>query len=238
MESVATVPTVGQLTLGVDIGQKVDPTAICLAEAVERNGETHFLIRHLERLDLGTAYPLVTKRLEAIVAGIRRRLLDHRVAYESAVGRWEARGDPMDEAGVRMFVDATGVGLPVCDVLAAAGVPVVPTYFTHGDRRTEEIGQVRLGKAWLVSRLKTLAQTNRLHLPTTSDAEAMRRELMDYEIRVDENANDRYGAFKVGAHDDLVTAVGLAVQTDRRPSWSDYDPDNHFASFLCEAGVA
>ncbi|MDQ3700038.1 MAG: hypothetical protein M3442_03845, partial [Chloroflexota bacterium] len=40
------------------------------------------------------------------------------------------------------------------------------------------------------------------------------RELLDYEIRVDERANDTYGAFKVGAHDDLVTAVGLAIQAD------------------------
>ena len=30
-------------------------------------------------------------------------------------------------------------------------------------------------------------------------------------------ANDRYGAFKVGTHDDLVTALGLAVQLDREP---------------------
>lgn len=40
---------------------------------------------------------------------------------------------------------------------------------------------------------------------------------MDYEIRVDENANDKYGAFKVGTHDDLVTSLGLAVQWS--PEW-------------------
>jgi hypothetical protein len=38
--------------------------------------------------------------------------------------------------------------------------------------------------------------------------------LEDYEIRVSEDANDKYGAFRTGAHDDLVTALGLAVQTD------------------------
>jgi hypothetical protein len=37
---------------------------------------------------------------------------------------------------------------------------------------------------------------------------------MNFEIRVDEKANDRYGAFRVGTHDDLVTALGLAVQVD------------------------
>jgi hypothetical protein len=42
----------------------------------------------------------------------------------------------------------------------------------------------------------------------------LRNELLDYEIKFDQNANDCYGAFKTGAHDDLVTAVGLAAQVD------------------------
>jgi hypothetical protein len=35
--------------------------------------------------------------------------------------------------------------------------------------------------------------------------------LPNREINSDDNANDRYGAFKVGTHDDMVTALGLAV---------------------------
>lgn len=58
----------------------------------------------------------------------------------------------------------------------------------------------------------------RLHLPRTAEAETLAEELLDYEIRVDQDANDRYGAFRVGAHDDLVTALGLAVQLDYRPA--------------------
>jgi hypothetical protein len=54
--------------------------------------------------------------------------------------------------------------------------------------------------------------------PETAEARALASELIDYEIRVDENANDRYGAFKVGKHDDLVTAIGLAVQPVRQPN--------------------
>ena len=44
----------------------------------------------------------------------------------------------------------------------------------------------------------------------------MSGELLNYELRVDEDANDKYGAFRVGTHDDLVAALGLAVQVDRR----------------------
>src|SRR5207249_8948868 len=60
-----------------------------------------------------------------------------------------------------------------------------------------------------------LFQGERLHLPPGHpEAQTMTDELLDYEIRVDKNANDTYGAFRVGTHDDLVTALGLATQED------------------------
>jgi len=209
------------LTLGVDIGQRVDPTAIALADAeVRQDGEVHYAIRFLERLPLGTSYLMVTKRIAEIHGNL--------CAQMGTAG--------VDGARLRLFLDATGVGQPVADTLAAAGVPVTAVYFTHGDRRTVENGEVRLGKGWLVSRLKTLAQTGRLHLPKTSESVAMQTELLDYEIRVDDNANDRYGAFKTGAHDDLVTAVGLAVQEDPPPGWAPLSPE--VSAWFRAAGIA
>ncbi len=187
--------------MGVDIGQKRDPTAICVVQPEDRRvaltTERHFVVRHLERLPLGTPYPEVARRVAAIVAGVKKR-----------TGR-----SPL------LYVDATGVGIPIVDLLreqAPSRQPIVAVYFTHGDRRIEDRAggyrQVKLGKAFLVSRLQALLQCQRVHLPRTSEASALARELLDYEIRVDEDANDRYGAFRVGTHDDLVTALGLAVQ--------------------------
>ena len=48
--------------IGVDIGQKRDPTAICVVESEERLEENnrevwHYMVRHLERLPLGTPVP-------------------------------------------------------------------------------------------------------------------------------------------------------------------------------------
>jgi hypothetical protein len=108
----------------------------------------------------------------------------------------------------------------VVDVLRNAGVEaqLVPVYFTYGDRRVETNRLITLGKAWLVSRLQALLQSKLLHLPRTEESEALSEELLTYEIRVSEDANDKYGAFKVGAHDDLVTALGLAVQETRVPA--------------------
>jgi hypothetical protein len=88
----------------------------------------------------------------------------------------------------------------------------IACYFVHGERRTKVGCEVRLGKAWMVSRLQALAQTGRLHLPQSAGAEAARKELLDYEIRVSDDGHDSFGAFKTGRHDDLVTAIGLAVQ--------------------------
>jgi hypothetical protein len=88
-----------------------------------------------------------------------------------------------------------------------------PIAFTHGDTFDPVSG--RLGKALLVSRLQVLFDERLTDLPKGDpEAEAMARELRDYEIHVEPNANELYGAFKVGSHDDLVTALGLACLED------------------------
>jgi hypothetical protein len=200
----------------VDIGQKRDPTAVCVAETDYRTVgtriDTHYLIRHLERLPLGTPYPRVAERVAEITTQVRTR----------------TREDPT------IYVDATGVGQPIVDLLWER-IPegwVVPVYFTHGDRRVETregVGvRISLGKAHMVSRLQALLQSRRLHLPGSREAETLTQELQNYEIRVSEDANDRYGAFRVGTHDDLVTALGLATQSDQAPwrlqSWASHRP--------------
>jgi hypothetical protein len=113
-------------------------------------------------------------------------------------------------------LDSTGVGAPLADLLVDHDTSVTAVYFVAGEHRTVAGGEVRLGKAFMVSRLQSLLQTDRLHLPDTSEARQLARELLDFEIRVDERANDLHGAFKVGSHDDLVTALGLAVH--QRPA--------------------
>lgn len=57
----------------------------------------------------------------------------------------------------------------------------------------------------------------RIHLPKTEEAVALQKELKNYTIRVNENANPEFGAFKVGTHDDLVTALGLACLSESVP---------------------
>jgi hypothetical protein len=198
-------PPSSSVTIGMDVGQRIDPTAFVVLEAewraVDGRREVHFLGRHVERLPIGTPYPAVATRAAEIADKLRERT---RTAPD-------------------LFLDATGVGTPVFDALKAARVwaTLYPVFFNHGDRlvweQSGDLVQVKLGKAWLVSRLQSLFQHNRLHLPDTPETTVLAKELSDYEIRVDEDANDKYGAFKVGTHDDLVTALGLACLRDPLP---------------------
>jgi len=202
----------GVVVVGVDIGQKHDPTAIAVVEHEWRQNEgreeDHWLVRHLERLPLGTPYPQVADRLAEVVGNVKKRKCE--IRQHSPWGGYEVR---TLAPSVTTYVDATGVGQPVADEIAGRGLSVTACYFTHGDKRTEEgWSTVKLGKAWLVSRMQTLLQGGRIHLPKTQETQRLAQELLDYEIRISEDANDRYGAFKVGTHDDLVTALGLAVQ--------------------------
>ena len=72
-------------------------------------------------------------------------------------------------------------------------------------------GEIRVGKAFLVSRLQALLQTGRIRPPETEEARRLGEELADYEIRVNQKANLVAGAMRAGTHDDLVTALALAV---------------------------
>lgn len=208
--------TISQIVIGVDIGQRVDPTAIAVVQEEMRGKHEHYLVRYLSRLPLGTPYPGVVDRLKEVTISVkeitRKELMSRRTYFDGADLEGLGRGL---NARMTMFVDATGVGQPVMDLLKGAGVKATAVYFTHGDRRTKDEAGVKLGKAWLVSRLQALLQTERIHLPDTPEAKVLAKELLDYEIRLEENANDKYGAFKVGTHDDLVTALGLAVQGEK-----------------------
>ena len=216
------------LVIGVDIGQKRDPTAVAVAELSEDTLPA-FMIRFLERLPLQTPYPDVAERVATIARGAAQQR--YKPATASRIDGRSFFTTPAETISLRLVTDITGVGRPVHELieaavrdvgtgLAALGVPyprLVPATFTHGDRlnRAEDGGK-SVGKAYLVSRLQALLQTGRIKLPRTREAEALAKELLDYEIRIDTDANEKYGAFKVGTHDDLVTALGLACLEDWR----------------------
>lgn len=203
----------GTVVIGVDIGQKQDPSAVVVVELLKPQGNTLkdstgakivslFYVRHVERMELGTSFVNVASRVGDIV----RNLVDRNLSEQP-----------------RLVVDATGLGAPVTelihDSLQGTSVTPISATFTHGDRFEVKwrLKEWKVGKAYLVSRLQVLLQCKRIKLPQTDEAQQLANELLEYEIKVDQDANDKYGAFKVGTHDDLVTALGLAVLLGKRP---------------------
>jgi hypothetical protein len=197
------------VNIGVDIGQVSDPTAIAVVRQVRETdmplSKAQFNCHFLERLPLGTGYADVANRVAEVVSGVCAR----------------------EERRPSLYVDITGVGRPVAEMMIAAlkerqkeepktRWEFIGCSFTHGDRLKmgDWVGPWReasVGKAFLCSRLQALLQTGRIRWPRTAETEQLKKELLAYEIKVDADANDRYGAFKVGTHDDMVTALGLAV---------------------------
>jgi len=205
----------------VDIGQRVDPSAIVVAELERRSVSRHvsqvypppdferrpipeytqYLIRHIERLPIGTSYPDVVRRLAAVVDSLERLMQDGKMGFHRP----------------HLLVDITGVGRPVFEMLKGAlrGRPSRLTGVTFSSGEHLAQGSLRdeivVGKAYLVSRMQSLLQTGRLQLPQTEAAKQLIEEMQDYEIRVSDAGRLTAGAFKSGTHDDLATALALAV---------------------------
>jgi hypothetical protein len=79
------------------------------------------------------------------------------------------------------------------------------------DRPRGEGGGWRVPKRDLVAVLQVLLQTGRLKIASAlPDADTLQRELLAFEVKITSAANDTYGAWREGAHDDLVLAVALA----------------------------
>jgi hypothetical protein len=114
---------------------------------------------------------------------------------------------------IRFLLDVTGVGEGVADLIEGYvpnTVKMTRCWFTSAERLDSSGREWRVGKPWMVSRLTSLLETGRVRLPDTPQSQALVEELRDFEYRVTPSAN-LVAEARVGAHDDLVTALGLAT---------------------------
>lgn len=204
-----------KVAVGVDLGQSKDPTSLAVVERVQLIVPDHlvdelqrsapgrqrliemrrelpkpdFNLRLLEQAPLGEAYPAQAQRIKRIVA--RPQIAEH---------------DP------RIFMDFTGVGRPMYDIMRQERVPrLVPVTITFQGSGTNEAGGRTVAKLDLISRLQALMHNGQLHWPDTLPlAKTFRRELIDFRVSYTAVGNATFGA-REGAHDDLVLAVALAV---------------------------
>lgn len=196
--------TVAFCAIGIDIGKKSDPSAVCVVMAEERDRDrqgasvTHYMVPFLQRLPLETKYPQQVARFVEIITGATQKC------------RWKC---PPPE----VFMDVTGVGEGPADLLEPElqkiGIrELIRVRFTHGDRITSPPGkQVSIGKSWMGSRLQILAESQRVHLPDIPEARVLATELLDFDIEVDEDGGEKLGAMRPGTHDDMVISLSLAT---------------------------
>jgi hypothetical protein len=181
-----------QFILGLDLGQTQDFTALAVLEqtAIAESSDLarpEYALRHLRRFPLGTPY---TEIVPAVAEIANSRTL----------------------FGSPLVVDQTGVGRAVVDMLYQAVGRVVPVTITGGHAVTQaEDRSWHVPKKELVTSLQVLMQSRRLQIARRSpDAATLVCELQNFQVKITAAANETFGVWRDGQHDDLVLAVALA----------------------------
>jgi hypothetical protein len=198
--------------VGLDLGQSQDYTAIVILEKVgmvdeggipdySRSATLYYHLRHIQRFQLGTPYPVVVEQVKDMMA------------HDALKGQ------------AYLVVDATGVGAPVVDLLRQAGLFPVAIAITGGDSSRYEEGMWRVPKRDLVSTLQVLLQSERLKVAKfLPEAVTLVNELLAFRVKITNLAHDVYGVWREGVHDDLVLATAIACWYGERISGSTMAP--------------
>jgi hypothetical protein len=93
-----------------------------------------------------------------------------------------------------------------------------PIQIVGGANVSEEFGMTRVPKRDLVSVVQVGLQNKTLKIAAGLElSEILSRELQNFTVKITDAANDVYGAWREGTHDDLVLAVALAVWKANQP---------------------
>lgn len=183
----------------------------------------------VERVEVETERVLTSWRGEPYLVTVSNFLVRHLV-------RWPQGSDPHDVVhevaalvrepqmrGVRVLYDSTGLGAGVRGLVrelyrlgqwgeshCPVGLSITGADESHPQRGT-------VAKVDLVSQLARLLQESRVHVARGLEhSEQLRRELLAMQVKVLPSGRERYEAATEGVHDDLVTALMLAVWRPNR----------------------
>ena len=194
--------------VGVDLGQSQDPTSLCVLAACEEIGDPTeparyvYDVRHLMRFPLGMSYPEMITQIGLIL------------------------GRPPLGLLTELVVDETGVGRAVGDIFNERGLKPIKVTITAGNEEGQSgFARYTVPKQILISNLDALMHTGELRIAADlRESPALESELKDFRRHVSEAGRNTYQA-RVGAHDDLVLAVAIALwravrrkKTFNRPS--------------------
>lgn len=197
-------PSPVRYTLGLDLGKMSDFTALAIAEerqeappapgkAPRWAEQPAYALPWLQRWPLRTPYQAIAEDVAGRVATLAAR----------------------PGAEVRLFVDGTGVGTAVTEILArqpalAAG-RMETVVITAGREVTRVAGGWHVAKGELIGVAQVALQQGRLSVaPQLPEARTLRDELATFEVTMTEAANATF-RHRDGQHDDLVLATALAL---------------------------
>ena len=194
--------------VGLDLGQSSDYTALAIVQGVREMNEeepgkvkSSLHLRHLERYPLRTPS---THIADAVAALMQSEQLN---GYEYDPSRGHtAKRKP------QLFVDKTGVGAGVTDLLAAKGIQFTAVTIHGGERVHKEGRAYSVPKKDLIAALEVPFDTGTLKVaeglqlwPTLKD------ELLNFRRKQNQKtAHISYEHWREGDHDDLVLACAMA----------------------------
>jgi hypothetical protein len=200
--------------VGLDLGQSSDPTALAVLRrslAIADRGMPlrnhrddmvfNFDCVHMERFTLGTPYPEIVKRVVELLSNQRL------------------------QPQPRLAIDATGVGRAVVDLVLNQCIAddAFPISITAGDTVRRDVwGSSHVIGYWvpkreLVGSVQSALQSGRLKVASRlAMAETLKKELLNFQVKITAAANETFGAWRENAHDDLVLAVAMAIWLGER----------------------
>lgn len=190
--------------VGLDLGQAQDYTAVIVIERDQKQpvnvhpetvsqagmkARPAYNLRHIERFPLNTPYTRIAKGMKKMMT------------------------TPEMLEGSCLIVDATGVGKAVVDLLTQEGLFLYPVTITGGEKVNRDGNAFTVPKRDLVAVLQVLLQNERLQISAELPlAQTLVKELLDFKMKIDaRTAHESFGAWREGAHDDLVLATALAA---------------------------
>jgi hypothetical protein len=172
----------------------------CDSDLRQKLGPGRYLVRHLQRFELGLTYAEIADRVLGLLIGPLR--------------------------GVTVVVDGTGVGAAVVELLEAKGIPnLLPVIITGGfdEGKGTDGRTLHVPKSILIGHLQAALHLGELKVaPELPEAQAFAKELGDFRVSRTDAGNLSMNA-RSGAHDDIILSVALALYHLRRKSrnsWS------------------
>lgn len=174
--------------VGLDLGQKQDYTALCIIEKVEIKNDNEYHVRYLKRYSLSTLYPDIVRDVKSLV-----------------------EKEPLSE-GYKLIVDATGVGIPILDMMREMDLKPIGIWITGGDSIGDKAGGWTVPKRDLVSNLQVMFESGNLKIAKNlKDTPVLMHELQNFKVKINiKTGHDSYEAWRESDNDDLVLSVALA----------------------------